>query len=550
MTAPQHTPADIRPTRSGAGVRVLAAGHRPLLVTGVVLGLCGVVASLAQPLAVGHLVGAAGRAASLTWPVTLVVLLFCAEAGFAALHAHLVGRAGGGAGHDVRRLARLVVDGCMLAGGAVLLCVIDVTSALVALGCLALVAARSLGALRAESSAPERVRAQPDGSRLSGVLGRTRHGLLVSPLHAGIRMTFAVVLCVGMSRVATGSTSLAAVTASVLCLVSLATPLVTVLLAADRFRQEKAAGRGAGAPVTPLPEGTPPTGTSEPQEHTPAAAGTGTPAVEFDGVTFAHGDTGDALHDVSFTVPARGLTAVVGPSGAGKTTLFQLLERLHRPRRGVIRVGGHDIAGLPLDRLRGTVGYVQQDRAVMRGTLREYLVHAGPGATEEEIHEAVRMTDLAGVVESLPQGLDTPLGGPGGTLSGGQRQRLSIARTLLQKPDVILLDEPTAHLDSDSEADLRRTLRRISRRCTVIAVAHLVSTVADADRVVVLDRGHLQDIGSHGELTARNPFYRRLADAQLRPAPEPDGTPSVRPPSAAGNGAGRRVFIPAQRRRT
>ncbi len=657
MAAPKDTPGHPRHpdgrTPGHPTVWAIAAAHRPLLLTGVGLGLCGVAASLGQPLAIGALIEAAGTGGGLLWPIALMGVLFCADAAFSALHAHLVGRAGEGIVYGVRRsligrllradlaayekhqqgdlftrmvtdtsvarialtqsLAQLLINGFMVAGGAVLMFFIDVRLMLLTLGCLTaasavsvLVARRlrraavrnredtgvlgsdlqrvltalpTVKASRAETREQHRIAGHADRARRSGVEVSALNALLIPTMNIGMQISLAVVFGVGMSWVATGAMSLATLTAFVLYLFYMVSPLVMFFLAIGQFQQGRAAiqrvdelfslpqeetarlarkGRReeAGRREETARREETENGRARPHERPAPEA----PAVEFSHVTYAYGDAGDALTDVSLTVPAHGLTAVVGPSGAGKTTLFQLIERFYHPQDGVIRIGGHDIAELPLDRLRNTVGYVQQDSAAMRGTLRDNLVYANPDATDEEIHEAVATADLTDVVDRLPEGLDTPLGEQGSGLSGGQRQRLCIARTLLQKPAVMLLDEATSHLDSDSETAFRRALKRVSTQCAVIAIAHRISTVADADRIVVLDRGRVRDIGSHPDLMARDPLYRRLADSQLRPEPEPPAPPvpdtPAAPPRPRGTtprgtgGANGRPFIPAQRRRT
>lgn len=225
----------------------------------------------------------------------------------------------------------------------------------------------------------------------------------------------------------------------------------------------------------------------------------------------------EVLGDVSFTLPATGITAIVGPSGAGKSTLFQLIERFYDPDKGTVRISGDDASLLPLRELRSRIGLVEQDSPLMRGTVRENLVYARPHATPEEIAQAVEAAHLADVVAALPDGLDTNLGEGGAGLSGGQRQRLAIARALLTRPAVLLLDEVTSNLDSDSEKALRSALTTIGANCQVLTIAHRVSTAAGADEILVIEQGRLRARGTHLELMAEDATYRRLASQQLAP---------------------------------
>ncbi|WTV17687.1 ABC transporter ATP-binding protein/permease [Streptomyces atratus] len=221
---------------------------------------------------------------------------------------------------------------------------------------------------------------------------------------------------------------------------------------------------------------------------------------------------------MSFTLPATGVTAIVGPSGAGKTTLFQLIERFHTPDQGSIRISGSNTAAMPRSELRARIGLVEQEAPLMRGTVRENLVYAQPDATAEDVAEVVEAAHLTEVIAALPKGLDTELGEGGTGLSGGQRQRLAIARALLTRPDVLLLDEATSNLDSDSETALRDALSTIGARCQVLTIAHRISTTIGADRILVIEDGQLRARGTHAELMDRDDTYRRLASQQLTPA--------------------------------
>ncbi|WP_069813900.1 ABC transporter ATP-binding protein [Streptomyces sp. TP-A0874] len=581
-------------------VWVIARQHRRLLVVGVVLGLFGVAASLAQPLAIGELIRAAGENGSLTAPILLMAALFCTDAGLSALQAYIIGRAGEGIVYGVRRslvgrllrsdlarfnehqqgdlftrvvtdtsmarialtqsLAQLVINGFMVLGGAVLMFFIDVWLMLLTLGCLGIASTVSIGfarrlrkvavqnredtgefgsdlqrvltalptvkASRAEAREQERLAGRAELARRSGVRVSALGAMLTPTMNVGMQVSLAVVFGAGMSRVARGTMAVADLTTFVMFLFYLVSPLVMFFLSVGQFQQGRAAIQRVDE-LFELPEESLETETAE---RAPAPVTGDGPAVEFHGVRFSYGGT-PTLTGVEFTVPAHGLTAVVGPSGAGKTTLFQLIERFYRPDEGTILVRGENVSRLPLDTLRGLVGYVPQDSTAMRGTIRENLVYANPSADEEEIREAVEMAGLKEVVDALPEGLESPLGEQGSGLSGGQRQRLCIARTLLQKPAVMLLDEATSNLDSDSELAFRRTLRRVSERCAVVAIAHRISTVVEADRIVVLDEGRVRDVGTHEDLMERDVLYRRLAGTQL--GSEPGAGQSAVPAEAA-----------------
>jgi ATP-binding cassette subfamily C protein len=205
----------------------------------------------------------------------------------------------------------------------------------------------------------------------------------------------------------------------------------------------------------------------------------------------------------------------VGPSGAGKTTVFSLVERFYEADSGAIRVDGTDIRQWPLDELRAAIGYVEQDAPVLSGTLRENLAFGVPEATRDELADVVRTTRLRDLTDRLPDGLETFVGHRGMRLSGGERQRIAIARALLRRPRLLLLDEATSQLDAINEAALRETIADVARLITVLVVAHRLSTVTMADRIIVMDAGRVQAAGTHAELIAASPLYAELAATQF-----------------------------------
>jgi ATP-binding cassette subfamily B protein len=230
----------------------------------------------------------------------------------------------------------------------------------------------------------------------------------------------------------------------------------------------------------------------------------------------------DVLHDVSFTAPAGRLTALVGPSGAGKTTITALVSRLYDPRTGVVRIGGHDIADLTLDSLREAVGVVTQDAHMFHDTIRANLLYAKPAATEQELIGACRAAQIWGLIETLPDGLDTVVGDRGYRLSGGEKQRLAIARLLLKGPAVVVLDEATAHLDSESEVAVQQALKTALAGRTSLVIAHRLSTIREADQILVIEAGQIRERGQHEELLAAGGLYAELYQTQFahqEPAP-------------------------------
>ncbi|WP_111510787.1 ABC transporter ATP-binding protein [Mycobacterium kyogaense] len=236
------------------------------------------------------------------------------------------------------------------------------------------------------------------------------------------------------------------------------------------------------------------------------------PAIALDRVTARYTRGGPVvLRDASLVVPQRGHTAVVGPSGAGKTTLFALMLGFITPESGELRMGATAYSDLGVASVRSRLGYVEQDSPLLPGTLRDNLIFANPQASQSDIDDVVQQLLLTDLVDSLDNGLDTDVAAV--TISGGQRQRVALARALLAEPDVLLLDEVTAQIDGLSEAAVHAVIRDYASRRAVVTIAHRLSTVIDADSIVVMDRGHIVDRGRHRDLIERCSLYRRLVES-------------------------------------
>jgi ATP-binding cassette subfamily B protein len=221
------------------------------------------------------------------------------------------------------------------------------------------------------------------------------------------------------------------------------------------------------------------------------------------------------LFDVSFRAEPGQLVALVGPSGAGKTTISQLVTRMYDVQSGSVRVGDHDVRDVTLTSLRDTVGVVTQDAHMFHDTIRENLTYAKPGVTEDELWQVIDAAHIGELIRSLPDGLDTLVGDRGYRLSGGEKQRLAIARLLLKAPAVVVLDEATAHLDSESELAVQRALATALSGRTSLVIAHRLSTVREADQILVVDGGRIVERGPHEQLIEAGGLYSELYRTQF-----------------------------------
>jgi ATP-binding cassette subfamily B protein len=241
-------------------------------------------------------------------------------------------------------------------------------------------------------------------------------------------------------------------------------------------------------------------------------------AISFEGIGFGYGPDRVILDDVSFSVGAGQKVAVVGPSGSGKSTLVKLLFRFYDPDQGRICIDGQDIRHLSQASLRQAIGIVPQDTVLFNDTIFENVRYGNPEASDQEVQEAIRLAHLDDFIRALPKGGDTLVGERGLKLSGGEKQRVSIARTILKRPPILVFDEATSSLDSKSEQAILQALREISRDHTSLAIAHRLSTIVDADNIVVLEGGRVVESGTHEELLGRDGRYAALWRAQQKQA--------------------------------
>jgi len=235
--------------------------------------------------------------------------------------------------------------------------------------------------------------------------------------------------------------------------------------------------------------------------------------VEYDGVTFGYGDE-PVVEDVDLTVEGGETLALVGPTGAGKSTVLKLLLRLYDVDEGAIRVDDQDVRDVTLSSLRQHVGYVGQDTFLFYGTVRENITYGAFDADDEDVIEAAKAAEAHEFITNLADGYDTMVGERGVKLSGGQRQRVSIARAVLKDPDVLVLDEATSDVDTETEMLIQRSLDRLTADRTTFAIAHRLSTIKDADTILVLEDGEVVERGAHGDLLANGGLYAHLWGVQ------------------------------------
>ncbi|HYH12596.1 MAG TPA: ABC transporter ATP-binding protein [Thermomicrobiales bacterium] len=387
----------------------------------------------------------------------------------------------------------------------------------------ALRAIRTVKASRAEERQAQQVLEAAEESATYSIRAVRRTALAWVIAWSGIQLAIIVILGVGAWRVSEGALEVSSLIAFLLYAFGLMGPITEIsqnlttlqsgLAAAGRIREIEAIPletddiRSGGA-ISTSP--------SDPQHG---------PVLAFCDVTASYGpDLEPAVQDVSFSIPRTGHVAIVGPSGAGKTTTFSLILRFFEPDSGEILLNGQPYSALTHHQIREHLAYVEQETPVVPGTIRENLLISHPDATDAEIWEALREVRLGEKVESLPDRLDTSLTAT--DLSGGQRQRIALARAILRTPEILLLDEATAQVDGITEAAIQRVIRDRSSRGAVITIAHRLSTVIDADRIIVMEDGRIRAQGTHDELLASDALYRELVEA-LRIAESQQVEPAV-----------------------
>ncbi|ROU07254.1 ABC transporter ATP-binding protein [Lysobacter enzymogenes] len=327
-----------------------------------------------------------------------------------------------------------------------------------------------------------------------------------------LAMTIAIIIILvyGAARVAAGEISVGTLTAFILYIFNVVNPLAQL----TNFTAELQKAKGASVRIAAIfDEAEEEKKTSaQPAPHSPGGV------LEFRDVSFAYaGRDTTVLNGIDLLFEPGTTTALVGASGSGKTTILSLIERFYEPSSGQILYDGRPIADYPLQQWRGGIGYVAQSAPVMPGSVRDNIAYGLSGEfTDDQVRSAAERAGALDFIERMPQGLDTVLIEQGNNLSGGQRQRIAIARMFLRDPDLLILDEATSNLDSETEHQVRLALEALMRGRTNIIVAHRLSTVIHAQRICFLEAGRISGIGNHGELLASHPYYARLVQRQFQ----------------------------------
>lgn len=332
---------------------------------------------------------------------------------------------------------------------------------------------------------------------------------LASPtMHLATTGSFVIALVVGGLRVASGAISLSELVTILLFAMGVVMPVGAVYQAVAGLRKAMGAMRRLDSTLSTPTEDLQTVACSG-ERHPPERVDSSDPALDFRGVYFAYADGRHVLDGVSFTVASDGYVALVGASGAGKSTIFSLISRFYEPDRGEICIGGTPIGALSLAESRARIGLLEQHAPLLFGSLRDNISYGAPDATDADIAHAVELSGLSVLVDRLPNGLESSVGERGILVSGGERQRIAIARAVVRQPRLLLLDEPTSMLDAETEHALNVAIRTINQRCALLVIAHRLTTIESARTVAFLHNGRVLT-GTHDGLLATSANYQRI----------------------------------------
>ncbi|WP_369175404.1 ABC transporter ATP-binding protein [Streptomyces sp. R28] len=398
---------------------------------------------------------------------------------------------------------------------------------------------RALGALpmvrvhRAEDREAARIGRRVEEAYGAGVRTAKLASVMSPAVELAVQGSFLIVLVVGGLRVSGHAGSLGDLVAFLLYASYLVLPLSCVFHAVGLIQRGMGAYRRVDQALRlPVEHTGPSVEPARPRPRPVPSVPADRPALALHDVRFGYAPGRPVLSGVSFAVPHHRHVALVGPSGAGKSTVFALVAGFYEPDAGAVLFDGRPAAELGRDACRRRIAVVDQNTHVVHGTLRENITYAVPDAPAAEVRRVLELARLEELVDRLPGGLDAVIGERGGTLSGGERQRVALARALLARPALLLLDEPTSHLDAINEAALTTVMKEVAQECALLVIAHRLSTVQHADHIVVLHEGRSAACGRHEDLLTRDPLYRDLATSQmLRP-----GGPSVDHDGRRANG--------------
>ena len=369
-------------------------------------------------------------------------------------------------------------------------------------------ALRTVKSSRAEAREIARVRSKAEESAHFSIRSVWYSALVWTVAGGGIQLAIITILGLGAWRVSSGELAVSTLVAFLLYAFNIVDPVTTLagafaslqsgLAAAARIRETEHLN------LEDVATGAAPAASPELAEADPV--------LELSGISARYrSSTTDVLAGIDLAIPARGHIALVGPSGAGKTTIFSLLLRFIEPSAGELRLGGRPYGDLSLDEVRSAISYVEQETPIIPGSVRDNVLYRAPEASDDEAWAALSAVNLAAKVAALPDGLDAQVTAT--TLSGGERQRLAVARALIRPARVLLLDEATAQLDGLTEAAIQRVIATAARGGAVVTIAHRLSTVIDADQIIVVDEGRIRATGTHLELLTRDELYREFVAA-------------------------------------